>query len=101
MIKNPAGMMEKEALNMLIYSFSHLTLDPSSSNGFRSSYSMKKIDVEKENAVSNSSRMMSVAGESNNRIYKPVSAGGNSDEKRKMIENNMKECCIFCPVCSQ
>lgn len=100
-IKNPAGMMEKEALNMLIYSFSHLTLDPSSSNGFRSSYSMKKIDVEKENAVSNSSRMMSVAGESNNRIYKPVSAGGNSDEKRKMIENNMKECCIFCPVCSQ
>ena len=92
-IKNPADVMEKEAFNMLIYSFSHMTLDPA--GAFRSSYSMKNLDVEKEEGLTSSSRMMSVAGESNNRIYKPVSVGGNTEEKRKMIKNNMKECRVY------
>lgn len=92
-IKNPVDVMEKEAFNMLIYSFSHMTLDPAGS--FRSSYNMKPVEKEKEEILRNSSRMMSVVGESNNRIYKAVSVGGNTEEKRKMVENNMKECCVY------
>ena len=45
--------------------------------------------------LGSSARMMSVAGESKNQIYKPISVGGNETEKRKMVENNMKECTIM------
>ena len=98
-IENPVGTFEKEALNMLVYSFSHLSLDPVKSE-FQSSYSFShmKNEIPIHPELSNSSRMMSVAGESSNQIYKPISAGGNEEEKRRMIENNMKECCIFCCV---
>lgn len=95
-IQNPSGSFEKEALNMLIYSFSHLSLDPTKSTEFQSSYNLPHMEKENLNQSEfTASRMMSIAGESNNQIYKPVSVGGSEAEKRKMIENNMKECCIF------
>lgn len=85
---------------MLVYSFSHLSLDPMKSGEFRTSYSVSNFK-EQSSHPELSSRMMSVAGQSNNQIYKPVSVGGSEAEKRKMIENNMKECCVFLSVCFQ
>ena len=80
---------------MLIYSFSHLSLDPMKASELQSSYNVSHVEKTMDHPnLSSSSRMMSVAGESNNQIYKPVSAGGSEAEKRKMLENNMKECCI-------
>lgn len=97
-ITNPEGFIEKEALNLLVYSFSHLQ----SNNSYQSSYNLVKTGKEEKTSYANppslmksSSRMLSVAGESRNRIYKPVQAGGDADERRRMIENNMKECAVF------
>ena len=68
----------------------------------QSSYNVSHVEKTMDHPnLSSSSRMMSVAGESNNQIYKPVSAGGSEAEKRKMLENNMKECCIFYPISLQ
>ena len=87
---------------MLIYSFSHLSLDPMKASELQSSYNVSHVEKTMDHPnLYSSSRMMSVAGESNNQIYKPVSAGGSEAEKRKMLENNMKECCIFYPVSLQ
>lgn len=87
---------------MLIYSFSHLSLDPMKASELQSSYNVSHVEKTMDHPnLSSSSRMMSVAGESNNQIYKPVSAGGSEAEKRKMLENNMKECCIFYPISLQ
>ena len=105
-IKNPESHYEQEALNMLIYSFSHLSLNPSKTE-YQSFYSLSTVKKEPSYLEKNSfslqtqsqvyaeSRMMSVAGESSNQIYKPVSVGGSEDDRRKMLENNLKECCII------
>ena len=97
-VKNPEAK-EREALNMLIYSFSHMSLNDSQ-KGYQSSYTMPSIDIHKApETLTSTARMMSVAGESKNQIYKPISVGGSEVDRRKMVENNMKECTIYFPVC--
>lgn len=97
-VKNPEAK-EREALNMLIYSFSHMSLNDSQ-KGYQSSYTMPSTDIHKApETLTSTARMMSVAGESKNQIYKPISVGGSEVDRRKMVENNMKECTIYFPVC--
>lgn len=88
-ITNPESIAQKDALRMLVYSFSHAKQE-----SYQSSYSMMKSASRQVPMMESSSRMMSVAGESRNRIYKPVVVGGSDEEKRKMVENNMRECVI-------
>ena len=90
-VKNPESVAQKDALRMLVYSFSH-----GRQESYQSSFSLMKTGRSE-----NSSRMMSVMGESRNRIYKPVAAGGSDEEKRRMVENNMRECVIVWSVCLQ
>ena len=102
-ITNPEGFIKNEALNLLVYSFSHLHSDRNSQS-YRSSYNLVKTERDDKTdgsdippMMKSSSRMLSVAGESHNKIYKPLPAGGNDEERRRMIENNMRECviCLF------
>jgi len=90
-VKNPESVAQKDALRMLVYSFSH-----GRQESYQSSFSLMKTGRSE-----NPSRMMSVMGESRNRIYKPVAAGGSDEEKRRMVENNMRECVIVWSVCLQ
>ena len=93
-VQNPEAK-EREALNMLVYSFSQLSLD-GSQKGYRSSYCLQSRGESGKSPepLTSSARMLSVAGESKNQIYKPISVGGNETERRRMVENNMKECTI-------
>lgn len=100
-ISNPEAK-QREALDMLVYSFSHLSLkgdkqQQQQQQGYRGSFSMMSQGEagKSPEPLGSSARMMSVAGESKNQIYKPISVGGNETEKRKMVENNMKECTIM------
>ena len=96
-IKNPENYVQKDALNLLIYSFSHLSLNPLHAESYQSSYNLvKSVPEEKKSiqSLTSASRVMSVVGDSKNKIYKPVVVGGNDEERRRMVENNMKECVI-------
>lgn len=96
-IKNPENYVQKDALNLLIYSFSHLSLNPLHAESYQSSYNLVKSVPEERKSIqslTSASRVMSVVGDSKNKIYKPVVVGGNDEERRRMVENNMKECVI-------
>ena len=96
-IKNPEDYAQKDALNLLMYSFSHLSMNHMRSESYQSSFSLIKPTPEETKTIqplTSSSRVMSVMGDSKNKIYKPVVVGGNDEERRRMVENNMKECVI-------
>lgn len=99
-VQNPEAK-QREALDMLVYSFSHLSLkgeqSKSQQQGYGGSFSLVGRGEARKSPepLGSAARMMSVAGESKNQIYKPISVGGNETEKRRMVENNMKECTIL------
>ena len=99
-VQNPEAK-QREALDMLVYSFSHLSLkgeqSKSQQQGYGGSFSLVSRGEARKSPepLGSAARMMSVAGESKNQIYKPISVGGNETEKRRMVENNMKECTIL------
>lgn len=95
-VQNPEAK-QREALDMLVYSFSHLSLGDSQ-QGYRASFGLAAPASPERAPLAGQARMLSVAGESRNQIYKPVSVGGNETERRRMVENNMKECAILSRV---
>lgn len=100
-VQNPEAK-QREALDMLVYSFSHLSLkgeqqSQRSQQGYGGSFSLVSRGETRKSPepLGSAARMLSVAGESKNQIYKPISVGGNETERRRMVENNMKECTIL------